>query len=113
MTFNEYQNFAETTALYPDAGRSTIGGLAYCALGLAGESGEIADKVKKVIRDKGGIISDESRLEIAKECSDVAWYLARTASELGYTFQEIAQMNIDKLSSRKARGVIMGSGDNR
>jgi NTP pyrophosphatase (non-canonical NTP hydrolase) len=85
----------------------------YPTLGLVGEAGEVAEKVKKLIRDKGGVLSDEDRKNIALEASDVCWYLAVLAFELDYTLEEVMQMNLDKLASRQQRGVISGSGDNR
>jgi NTP pyrophosphatase (non-canonical NTP hydrolase) len=108
MTLNEYQQKALTTKGY-GAGNNII----YPTLGLTGESGEVADKVKKVLRDNNGEFTDEIKLEIAKELGDTVWYIAALADDLGFTFQEIAEMNLAKLSSRKARGVISGSGDNR
>lgn len=107
-TLNHYQECAIETAIYPDS-QSII----YPALGLTGEAGEVSDKVKKVLRDKEGNFSDEAKKAIALELSDVMWYCAAMARDLGYSLQEIAQMNIDKLESRKERGVLGGSGDNR
>lgn len=96
------------TAIYPKEQQ-----VIYPTLGLTGEAGEVADKVKKVLRDNHGIFTEEKRKEIAKELGDVAWYLAVCANDLGYTLEEICQMNYDKLKSRQQRGVIHGSGDNR
>ena len=88
--------------------------MVYPALGLAGEAGEGADKVKKTIRDKGGNFTDETvKSEIAKELGDVMWYLAATARDLGYTLEEIAEMNLAKTRSRASRDRVHGSGDNR
>jgi len=109
MELNEYQKLARGTAMYPNIGDNII----YPTLGLVGEAGEIAEKVKKVIRDNGGIVTDDKKTEIAKEIGDVLWYIASLSSELGYGLREIAQMNIDKLYSRKDRGKLTGSGDNR
>lgn len=109
LTFNAYQEFALSTAIYPDQGSNIV----YPALGLVGEAGEVAEKVKKVIRDKGGVVTDDVRGGIALELSDVCWYMAVLADELGYTLSEIFEMNKAKLSSRKERGVLSGSGDNR
>lgn len=105
---NEYQNRALETAQYPQDKR-----IIYPTLGLAGESGEVADKVKKVIRDNGQKFDKEKCKAIALELSDVLWYCATLAFDLGYTLQEIAEMNYEKLSSRKERGKISGSGDYR
>lgn len=108
MTLDEYQKRALETAIYPE-GMEVI----YPALGLAGESGEVADKVKKVIRDCGGMLSDERREAIAKELGDVLWYVATLASDLGYSLEKVAELNVEKLSSRARRGVLGGSGDDR
>jgi NTP pyrophosphatase (non-canonical NTP hydrolase) len=108
MTLSEYQTQAVTTAIYGD-GNSII----YPALGLNGEAGEVAEKIKKVLRDNGGIFSDDNKKEIAKEISDVLWYCAALSRDLGYTLDEIAQINLDKLKSRQERNKITGSGDNR
>lgn len=109
MTFEEYQKESRKTAVYPNAGKNFI----YPTLGLSGESGEVAEKIKKVLRDKGGIIDDATRQEIAKELGDVLWYVAQIGSELGLSLENIASENIKKLFSRKDRGVLKGSGDNR
>lgn len=108
MTLNEYQEFTSTTAVYP-----VDEGLWYTALGLAGEAGEVAGKVSKIIRDRNGIPTELDKKEIAKELGDVAWFLARLADELGYELAEIIDDNAAKLISRKERGVLGGSGDNR
>lgn len=108
MNFDDYQVFIEQFARYPDKGNATKSSLAYCALGLVGEAGEYSEKVKKYLRDD---VFDTRAA--ALELGDVLWYLARSAEELGYDLSEIAQMNIDKLNSRKERGVLGGSGDNR
>jgi NTP pyrophosphatase (non-canonical NTP hydrolase) len=108
MTLNEYQGAAMQTAVYPQEDK-----IVYPALGMNGEAGEVADKVKKVLRDGGREFTDEKRMEIAKEVGDVLWYCATMAADLGYSLEEIGQMNIDKLASRKARNVLGGSGDNR
>ena len=122
MTFNEYQAAARTTAKYTDvAEQLNIGdsglkrflNLQYAALGLAGEAGEIANKVKKIYRDKSCTVTDEARQELKKEVSDCLWYCAAVASELDYALDDIATENIAKLQSRLERGVITGSGDNR
>lgn len=108
MNISEYQKQAREFAIYPDQWM-----ILYPTLGLAGESGEVADKVKKVYRDKGGLFDYEQQAEIAKELGDVLWYVANLASDLGLDLGEIAEMNINKLASRKTRGVLGGSGDNR
>lgn len=108
LTVNEYQNKAIETAIYGE-GQKII----YPTLGLCGEAGEVADKVKKVLRDSGGNFSDEIKLEIAKEIGDVVWYIAALCKDLGYTMEEVCEMNLTKLASRKERNMISGSGDNR
>lgn len=108
QSFYEFEKMVANTAVYPDANRRTIQAMSYCALGLAGEAGECAEKVKKIIRD--GTYEPK---QIAKEIGDVLWYVTRLANELGFTLQEIAEMNVSKLADRKERGVLQGSGDER
>ena len=108
MELNEYQKKALETAIYPEKMK-----INYPTLGLCGESGEVADKVKKVCRDNQGAFSPEKKAEIAKEIGDVLWYVAVLSHDIGYDLSEIAQMNIDKLASRKMRNKINGDGDNR
>jgi len=109
MDFREYQEKSKRTAIYPDVGNNWI----YPTLGLCSESGEVAGKIKKIIRDNGGIINDQSRVEIKKELGDVLWYLAQLSTELGFSLEEVADKNIEKLYSRLDREKIQGSGDNR
>jgi NTP pyrophosphatase (non-canonical NTP hydrolase) len=87
--------------------------LAYPALGLAGEAGEVAEHAKKAIRDDAGVVTEERRRAMAKELGDVLWYLSQLASELGLELEEIARANLEKLLSRQRRGVLSGSGDER
>lgn len=108
MKINEYQEEAIKTAVYGE-GQKII----YPTLGLTGEAGEVAEKVKKVLRDNAGVFTDEKKLEIAKEISDVLWYCSTLARDIGYTLEQIAEINLQKLRSRQERGVISGSGDNR
>jgi NTP pyrophosphatase (non-canonical NTP hydrolase) len=108
MELSEYQQLSRRTAEYPrDAW------LAYPALGLAGEAGEVAEHAKKAIRDDGGTISDERRAAMAKELGDVLWYVAQLASELGLALEDVARETLEKLGSRQRRGVLSGSGDER
>jgi NTP pyrophosphatase (non-canonical NTP hydrolase) len=109
MTFEEYQEFSRKTAIYPNKDNNFI----YPTLGLAGEAGEVAEKIKKVLRDNDGVVSDEKREEIKKELGDVLWYLANLSTELKISFEDVAQKNIDKLYSRHERNELHGSGDNR
>lgn len=113
MTFGEYQAAAWQTADYPDQGQNLI----YPALGLAGEAGEVADKIKKLWRNKGKTspkqLTCEESNELVKEIGDVMWYCAALCNEMGLHMGAVAQINIDKLLDRKARGVIKSEGDNR
>lgn len=109
MNLSDYQNKALTTALYPNMGSNPY----YPALGLGGEVGEVLNKVKKIMRDHDGQITDEYREALKKELGDVLWYVAALASELDLDLDEIAQLNLEKLASRKERGVLSGDGDNR
>lgn len=110
MTFDEYQKQALTTVI---SDGDAFKDLLHWVLGVNGEAGELAEKVKKIIRDKNGKVSQQDKQELAKELGDVLWYLAVFAHDLGVPFETIAQQNLDKLQSRKARGVLGGSGDNR
>ncbi|MDA0215571.1 MAG: nucleoside triphosphate pyrophosphohydrolase family protein [Cyanobacteria bacterium] len=109
MDFHTYQQRSRATACYPDAGANPI----YPTLGLCGEAGEVADKVKKVLRDQGGEFSAEVITALQLELGDVLWYVAQLATELGLELDQVAQANLDKLASRSARNVISGSGDSR
>jgi NTP pyrophosphatase (non-canonical NTP hydrolase) len=108
VDLSEYQRLSRRTAEYP---RNDW--LAYPALGLAGEAGEVAEHAKKAIRDDAGAVSDERRAAMAKELGDVLWYVAQLASELDLDLNEIADTNLQKLLSRQRRGVLSGSGDDR
>lgn len=108
MKLNDYQKRAEETAIYPNHLN-----VIYPTIGLAGETGEVSEKVKKVLRDNEGRFTDEQRQELAKELGDVLWYVAVLARDLGYSLETVAKMNIDKLQSRKDRGCLGGNGDNR
>ncbi|MBI3538309.1 MAG: nucleoside triphosphate pyrophosphohydrolase family protein [Chloroflexi bacterium] len=87
--------------------------IVYPTLGLANEAGEVAGKVKKIFRDKGGVISDEDRDALKQELGDVLWYFAQICTELNLTLEEVAEANLEKLFSRLERGQIRGSGDKR
>ena len=111
MTFDEYQEFAKTTAIYSDNAK-----VVYPTLGLSGEAGEVAEKVKKNIRKSkfGSFEFYGNELDdIAKEIGDVLWYLSALSSDIGYSLEDIAQMNMEKLKSRQERNKIEGEGDNR
>ncbi|MEK7530770.1 MAG: nucleoside triphosphate pyrophosphohydrolase family protein [Patescibacteria group bacterium] len=111
MDFDEYQKLASRTAQYPFEEKNQI--LMYLCLGLAGESGEVIEKVKHIIRDKGGEITDEKRELLKKEIGDVLWYLSQFAGTLGFSFADVASTNIQKLADRAARNVIKSEGDTR
>lgn len=108
MTIRDYQTIIEKTAVYP---REI--GLMYCTMGLSGEAGEVSNKVKKIYRDKDGVLSKEDAWNIAKEASDCLWYITALANELGFTMEEIMQYNYDKLIKRRETGTLQGSGDDR
>lgn len=110
MTLDEYQQHALTTAIKVDEG---VLDLSHWALGLTGESGEIAEKVKKIIRDQNQELTEETKQLLTKEMGDVLWYLAVLADHLGVSFDEVARHNVAKLQDRKQRGALGGSGDNR
>jgi NTP pyrophosphatase (non-canonical NTP hydrolase) len=105
-----YQSESQRTVAYRD---KKIPPVVYCALGLAGEAGEVANKIKKVYRDEDGEFSLEKEEELAKELGDVLWYVAALANELGFSLAWVAEENLNKLKSRQERGVIGGSGDER
>lgn len=119
-TFDEYQKEAHRTAVYPpvymDNGplfeKSQVD-IIYPTLGLVGEAGEIANKVKKVIRDTNGHVSVVRKNELAAELGDVLWYLAETCTALGVNLSKVAEYNLNKLAKRAESGTLKGSGDNR
>jgi NTP pyrophosphatase (non-canonical NTP hydrolase) len=110
MTLDDYQKEALVTALWSG---DDLKDLSHWVLGITGEAGEIAEKVKKLIRDFNGQLNEEQKFELVKEIGDVMWYLAVLAEHLGYKFEAVGRMNIDKLRDRQKRGKIGGSGDNR
>ncbi len=112
MTFDEYQKQALTTAYTSEKNKDLMSQTIW-AMGVAGEAGEVVEKWKKIVAYKDGVVSQEDKDELAKELGDVVWYIAVMADSLGLSFDEIMQRNVDKLKSRKARGVIKGQGDNR
>lgn len=109
MGFKEFNDLVNTTAIYPARGANLV----YPALGLCGEAGEVAEKVKKIMRDQAGVTTPENRAAILKELGDVLWYVTATAFECGYTLQEVADACTTKLLGRKERGTLKGSGDDR
>lgn len=106
MELNKYQEIAHSTSLHDQP-------IIYPTLGLTGESGEVADKVKKVLRDNHSEFTEPIKEAIALELGDVLWYVQELAHDLGFTLEEIAQKNIDKVLSRFDRDKIHGSGDER
>ena len=130
LTFNEYQQKTEETAIYQQSINTYVDslgilskeqadnlkqllGFMYVVLGMVGEAGELANKVKKVIRDGNGQMTLSTMLDLAKENGDVTWYNARAFQHLGFTFGEGAQANLEKLFARKEANTLTGSGDNR
>jgi NTP pyrophosphatase (non-canonical NTP hydrolase) len=105
MNFTDYQQKAKHTAKYPVIGHGVI----YPTLGLANEAGEVAGKIKKIFRDKEGVIGEAER----EALKAVLWYLAQVSTELGLSLDDIAEHNIVKLLDRQARGKIQGDGDYR
>jgi len=108
MDFNKYQEAAVSTAIYPDTHR-----ILYPALGMAGEAGEVANKVKKIIRDGTDNLPEDWKDQLASEIGDVLWYCAALANDIGIPLSLIAAQNRDKLLERKQKGTIGGSGDKR
>lgn len=108
MQLNEYQQHALDTAVYSQEYR-----VIYPALGLTGEAGEVAEKIKKVLRDYNGDFQSINKHDILNEIGDVLWYVAVLTSDLGYSLEDVAVMNIEKLKSRQERDKIHGNGDNR
>lgn len=110
LSIKDYSDTAFSCALYPGHG---AGNPIYPVLGLNGEAGEVAEKMKKIIRDKGGNIDDADREAIKKELGDVAWYLNACCIEFGLELEDVMATNISKLLGRKERGTLQGSGDDR
>ena len=121
-TFKEYQKEAIGLAISLDKFRKIFPNLdddiiklvaiTYDGLGL-GEAGEVQGKIKKIIRDNGGIITPEAVDGIKDELGDTLWYITSMCENLGITLEDVAKANIDKLHDRRARGVLGGSGDKR
>lgn len=116
LQINEYQKKAHETASYP---YGTIGEdrhsatYIYPALGLSEEAGEVAGKLAKAVRDNEGVVDGERLIAVKKELGDVCWFVAELCTCFGFELEDVMQKNLDKLASRKARGVIHGSGDDR
>lgn len=113
MKIEEYTKVALSTISIPNNFGAMPTESLYAVLGMVGESGEVAEKFKKLIRDHGGQITEADKAEIVKELGDVLWYVTVAAHTLGSSLEEVAKINNAKLTSRKARNKISGSGDNR
>jgi NTP pyrophosphatase (non-canonical NTP hydrolase) len=109
MNFTEYQSKSRATAKYPVIGHGVI----YPTLGLTNEAGEVAGKIKKIFRDKDGVIGEAEREALKGELGDVLWYISQVCTELDISLDEVADGNIAKLLDRQARGKIQGDGDTR
>lgn len=109
MQFNDYQAQALKTAIYPDRGNNIL----YPTLGLCGEAGEVAELIKKMVRDDEGVMTPERKAKLTKELGDVLWYVAVVSQEAGIYLGDVAQGNLDKLANRKELGLLQGSGSDR
>ena len=107
--FNLYQKNCSKTAVYPGIGKN----FTYPAIGLMGEAGEVANKIKKLIRDDGGKITKERQEELKAELGDVMWYVAQLSTELGLRLSDVVNYNLEKLAKRQKENKLHGSGDNR
>lgn len=113
MGFDEYQQKAKKYDFFEATGELRQPGFIEKVLGLTGEAGEVADKIKKILRDKDGVVSDEDRAAVVKELGDTLWYIAAISRYLGVPLSEVASINLDKLESRTQRGTMHGEGDER
>jgi len=110
---HRYQLRAAATAIYPDSLTGSVTALAYVTLGLTGEAGEVANKLKKVMRDGRGEITPAVRQSLSDELGDVLWYVAMMATELELDLADVAGANLNKLAVRESNGTLQGSGDDR
>ena len=110
MTFDEYQEKALTTAIF---NKDPLMDKTIWAMGISGEAGEVLEKWKKIVAYKDGKVSEDDKSEIKKELGDVVWYISMLAHSLDLSFDDVMNLNIEKLASRKSRGVQKGAGDNR
>lgn len=108
QSLDEYQAFVRSTKVYDREYK-----LVYPVLGLVNEAGEVAGKVKKLMRDDGGQLSQERFEDIVSELGDVLWYITAVADDLGITISDVFYDNFMKLKSRQERGMIKGNGDHR
>ncbi len=109
MDLGDYQRASRATAIYPGAGANLL----YPTLGLCGEAGEVAEKVKKMLRDDAGVLTPARREALAAELGDVLWYVAQVATEAGLDLDALAAGNLAKLRSRAERSALTGDGDER
>lgn len=109
MDFDDYQKKSTHSIVLPEL----IYDLKYLGLALAGETGEVAEKIKKLFRDAGGKLDESKKTDLIKEMGDILWYLARMADSLKIPLSQVAEMNLEKIKSRVDRQKIHGSGDNR
>ncbi len=114
MTLNEYQEKTGATVSYEDPCKAAgIPSWLYTVLGLSGEAGEVAEACKKLLRDKNGVMDAEFLALVEKELGDVLWYISEASKQFGFSLEQIAQTNVDKIQSRVERSTIHGSGDER
>ncbi len=109
MDADNYQEQVFEFGIYPDKGNNWI----YPSIGLAGETGEVSELIKRIIRDKNSVLDEESRQKLKLELGDVAWYVAVLAKELGLSLNDVLAANIEKLENRRAKGTLGGNGDRR
>lgn len=112
-SIDDYQDFTHTTAMYRKPLEHVDEQIMYCMLGLTGETGEVAEKLKKKLRGGGSLSEFHHDPVIAKELGDIAWYWVQLCSLFGYPASAVLKMNVEKLRSRQARGVVHGEGDER
>lgn len=108
MTIKKYEDLIGQTAVFPKEIALT-----YCTMGLCGEAGEVAEKMKKLYRDKGGEVTETFKHDIKKELGDVIWYITALAQQLGLSLEEVMEANHRKLMLRRSTNTLHGSGDNR
>ena len=111
MDFDEYEKLASRTGVFE--GKVAENPLMYLGLGVTSEAGEVADKIKKIMRNDQGVISTERKEALKFELGDVLWYLSQISRQIGIPFSEVATANIEKLADRAKRNVISSDGDNR
>lgn len=107
MNVKEYEDFMSTSKVYDCLP------IVYPILGMNGEAGEAAEKVKKCLRDNNGVFSNQVKTDIMRELADVLWYIWATADDMGYTLEDVMEIGIEKVEKRQKTNTIHGSGDNR